>query len=238
MPRPSPHVRLLLRGTAALVGFAVVWWLFLVTPLVGAFRQSAEFLGTVAFGRFPCETGSETASGNLRFCVPVSVVVPDRETGGPSRASVAEFEVARTGLFPFTFGLPVYWALFWAVRPHRWVRPLVVGTGLTALAEILLLLVFLKTYAHVLLAQSNPFASQTANWFYFLGQYLAVNAGPMVAPFVIALALQGELRAQVLGWVEEPARVGRDTRRGADRLRLMPPTGRGRGGVRARGHCG
>jgi hypothetical protein len=198
MPPPNSQARLLLRGSAALVVLAVVWWLFLLPPFFVVFRRSAELFGAFPFGRFTCDSGSEAASENLRFCVPVDIPVPD-QTSGPSTVKLAEFEVPRSGLFPFTFGLPVFWAIFWAVRPRPWVRLLAAGTALTAFAETALLLIFLKAYAHILLAQSNPFVNQTVNWLYYVGQYLAINVAPHIAPFLVALVLLKDLRSQVLG---------------------------------------
>jgi hypothetical protein len=202
MPAVNPRTRVLLRGSLALVAFATLWWFLLLTPLLVVFRNAAQIMGTLAFGSFSSQTGETATSGDWKFWIPVDMAIPE---GRPqaSRVQSVEFEVPPSGLYTFTFGLPVYWALIaaapWTRRSARW---LIQGTGLTAVLEILLLLIFLKTYAHVLLAESRPPQNQLTDWLYFLAQYLAMNVAPTLTPFGVALFLHRGLRTQILGWVE------------------------------------
>lgn len=186
-----------------MIAFATLWWFLLITPLLVVFRNAARIVGTVAFGSFSVETGDTAASGNWKFWIPVDAATAPGRQPRASRVQSVEFEVPPSGLYVFTFGLPVYWALMaaaaWTRRSARW---LTAGTFLTAFLEILFLLIFLKTYAHVLLAESHPAQNDWTDWFYFLGQYLAVNVAPMLTPFGVALFIHSGLRAQIFGWVE------------------------------------
>ncbi len=211
MPAASPHLRLLLRGSAALIALATIWWFLLVTPLVVVFRNVAELLGSLAFGGFSCETGATTASGEWKVCVPVDMVVPNRQHGGTSHVHSVDFEVERTGLFSFTFALPIYWAIILATPLSRSsVRPLVLGTAVTTTVEIAFLLLFLKTRAHLIVSQSYGAPSAVPDWFYFLGQYLSINVTPNVIPFLVALYLHRELRTRILGGMGAVAGLPQD----------------------------
>ena len=201
MPPVSSHLRLLLRGSAVLIALAILWWCLLLTPLLFVFRNAAEFLGGLAFGSLSCGSQATTASGDWKFCVPMDMTVPNRRGPGRSHVTSAEFAVEPSGLFGFTFGLPVYWAVILASPwSRRSVRPLILGTAVTATLEIVLLLVFLKTYARFVVAQSNPLPDEAPNWFFFLAQYMAVNVAPNLVPFLVALSLHRDLRSLILGW--------------------------------------
>lgn len=201
------RVRLLLRGSGAIVGLAVVWWFFLLTPLLTTFRHAANFFGGLALGTPLCPFVTETGSGNWNFCVAADVVIAGGRTGS-SRLHSIEFDMARSGVIAYTFGLPVYWALLLA-RPldRRSVPPLVVGTVLTTLLEIAAMLALVNADAHSAAAQFGSPAGPVIRWGTSVIQYLTQNVAPGLAPFVVALVLDSKLRALILGRLgaEKPA---------------------------------
>ena len=194
MWQSKPQARFLLRASAALLALSAVWWLVLVNPLLAGFRHAADFAGTILFGRAPRDLISETPSGDWNICVPVSDLV------GNSRIHSIEFDLARSGPTVFTFGLPVFWALVLAARPHgHLLRHLIAGTGLTAVVELIIFLVFLRTYVGALQVQANVTQSGLTKWFFDFTFYVELNAAPVAAPFLVALGLHAGLRNQVLG---------------------------------------
>lgn len=193
-----PQLKFLLRASAALIVLSGIWWFLLLPPLFVAFRQTAGFLGGLLFGR-SCELIRETISRGWDFCVPVA----------SSSIQSVEFEMPRSDLYIFTFGLPVYWATLLAAPPKSrgtQVRVLLVGTVVTGLLEAGAFLLFLKTYALAVVAQSQPIPAST-QWLLEFGQYMELNAAPDLSPFVVALVLLRDLRAQILGWAGLPRRL-------------------------------
>ena len=193
MVQSKPQARFLLRASAALLGLSAVWWLVLVNPLLAGFRHAADFAGTILFGRAPCDLISETPSRDWNICVPVSDVV------GNSRIHSIEFDLARSGPTVFTFALPVFWALVFAGPDSGWLRRLAGGTALTALVELLIFLLFLRTYVFALQAQSNATPNAVTKWFFDFSFYVELNAAPVATPFLVALGLHPGLRNQILG---------------------------------------
>ena len=189
-----PQLNFLLRASAALIALSAIWWFLLLGPLFVAFRQTAELLGGLLFGRSTCSLIRETISGGWDFCVPAA----------SANVRSIEFEMPRSDLYIFTFGLPVYWAILLAAPPksrRTQVRVLVLGTVLTGLLEVGAFLVFLKTYAFAVVAQSQPITGLT-QWLVEFSQYLELNVAPDLSPFVAALVLLRDLRVQILGWTK------------------------------------
>ncbi len=196
MPRAKPPKQFLLRASVAMVGLAILWWFLLLTPILAVFRGAAEFFGRFALGTAPCDLITETTSGDWHFCVPVDIVVPNDARQGMSRLNSIEFDMARSDLYIFTFGLPVFWALtIGAAEKRGWLRRLVLGTMLTALLEVVLLLLFLRTFAHGV----NPTHDPVISWWLHFGQYLEVNVIPDVLPFAVALFVHRRLWTDVPG---------------------------------------
>ena len=97
--------------------------------------------------------------------------------------------------------LPVFWAILLAapgIRRVWW--PLIQGTALVTLLEILLVVCFVEISAHKVAAQFYPPQGDTASWFLRFGEYMVVNVIPFAAPFLIAIGLHRELRWQMLRW--------------------------------------
>lgn len=197
MPATKVPARFLLRASVALVMLSAVWWFLLIDPLLFGLQQCTEFLGEIVFGQSSCALVAATASGNWNICVPVTISAST--PSGPSRVSSVEFEMARSGPIAFTFGLPVYWAILLAgPRDHRWLRLWTLGTGVTAVLEALLFLMFVRTYAYAVLAQPVAVHDPVTKWFFDSCQYLELNVGPAVTPIFVALYLHRSRLWQVL----------------------------------------
>ena len=204
MSLTNPRTRLLVRGPAALIAMAGLWWLLLPAPLIFVFRHAAQFLASAS-----CEESAGTAPAEWKLLVPVDLVIPGVPSAEPSRMHSVEFSVAHSDFLTFTVGLPIFWALMLAVPWNRkHMQPLIWGTVLTAALEIASLVLYLKTSAHVAMVQNYPSLDRNGNWFYFVAQYVAMNGFPNVIPFAVALTLHRELRQQILGFADASERPG------------------------------
>lgn len=202
MPAGKPQTRFLLRASLLLISFLIVWWFFLVTPLLFLLRGALEISGSLVYGSAARELVTAMPSGDWSFRVPMEVVLPP-SAQQPTGALVhsIEFDMPRSDVTAFTFSLPVFWAII-AAAPgiRRALRPLVQGTVLVTVLEIVLVLLFVQISAHKVAAQLGAPQGPTANWLLRVGEYMVVNVIPYAAPFLIAIGLHSELRAQVLGW--------------------------------------
>lgn len=197
-----PEARFLARSAALLIGLLALWWFLLLNPLLFLLRNSADIFGGIAFGEHSGKLVTEAPSGDWTFTVPWEAVIPDSpRQPGPARVHSIEFDLARSDAIAFTFSVPVYWAIALAASgTRRGFRPLVLGTVVVATLEIVLLLVFVEITAHNVAAQLFQSQGALAKWFLHFGDYLAVNVIPYTAPFLIAISLHPDLRAQILGW--------------------------------------
>ena len=204
MPAGRPQGRFFLRASGLLILILVIWWFFLLQPLLFLLRVSAETCGSVVFGGYSHELVTVTAAGDWSFRVPLELTVADLN-GRPGAAQIhsIDFDIARSDVIAFTFGLPVFWAIILAAPGiRRSFPPLLFGTILVAILEITLLLVFVEISARKVALQLAQSQNGLAAWFFHFADYLLVSVIPYVAPFVIALSVHRELRSQVLGWAE------------------------------------
>jgi hypothetical protein len=199
MSTPKPHARFLLRASAALIVLSAVWWVALTGPLLAGLRETAGFIGTLAFGSAPCDLITVTASGDWNICVPVAGAQSGGGSPAGSRLNSVEFELARTGPLAFTFGLPVYWAVLLSGTARRRWRPLAAGTIATSLLETILFVVFLRTYAAAVLAQPDPVRTPAVKWLFDASQYVELNVAPTLAPFLVAMYVQRDRLREMFG---------------------------------------
>ena len=90
---------------------------------------------------------------------------------------------------------------------RRNLRPLLAGTGLIALVELILLLTFAATSAHKAAAAILSMPMGTfETWLLSFSDYLTVLVVPYLAPIVVAFAVHHELRDDVFGWTTPPAK--------------------------------
>jgi hypothetical protein len=217
MTADKPLARFLVRGSALLILLLVLWWFLLLNPLLFLLRSSAETFGSLIPGGDSGQFITETPSGDWSFRVPLEVVAPHLpQQSRPMQIHSIDFDIARSDVNAFTFSLPVFWALILAAPGiRRSIRPLILGTILVAILEIVLLLIFVEISARNAAAQLAPQNGLT-KWFLHFGEYLVVNVIPYVAPFPIALSVHRELRSQFFRWGEGTALPG-------GRRRSLPP---------------
>jgi hypothetical protein len=234
MPRDSGQGRFLLRGSALLIVMLLLWWLVLLNPMLFLLRSFAEISWSVIFSGE--KLISELPSGDWSLRVPVEGAIPGSPGHpGPTKIDSIEFDVARPDLMAFTFSLPVYWAIVLAAPGlRRSLRPLILGTTLAAVLEIILFLAFAEISAHHAAAQWSGRQSEVSKWFLSLGNYLVVNAVPYAAPFIIVLALHRELRWRIFQWGNSEPAGGREglpkpSRKGRRRAIRPAPAGPVRG---------
>jgi len=209
MTADKPLARFLVRGSALLILLLVFWWFLLLNPLLFLLRDSAEIFGSLILGGDSRQFVTETPSGDWSFRVPLEVVAPRLpRQSGPMQIHSIDFDIARSDVNAFTFSLPVFWAIVLAAPGiRRSLRPLILGTILAAILEIVLLLIFVEISARNAAAQLAPQSGLT-KWFLHFGEYLVVSVIPYTAPFPIALSVHRELRSQFFRWGEGTALPG------------------------------
>ncbi|HEX4809610.1 MAG TPA: exosortase H-associated membrane protein [Bryobacteraceae bacterium] len=199
---------LLLRGSAALVLMLGLWWLVLLKPSLFLLRHSTEFAMRVLMGGGSDQVVSVADSGDWNFSVPVGIsgqYVPQEHRSVNIRSIGCT--VTGSDLRAFTFSVPVLWAIFLAAPWRRKsLRPLLIGTVLTGCVQVLSLLLFVDIAAHRGLAVSLQISNSFSTWWMTTGDYLALSVIPFLAPFIIAIALNRDLRTEILNWsTGEPA---------------------------------
>src|ERR1035437_7844462 len=76
MPSDRLQTRLLPRASARLISLLLLWWFFLVNPLLFLWRGAAEASGSVFYGGGAGELVIEAPSGDWSFRVPMEIGVP------------------------------------------------------------------------------------------------------------------------------------------------------------------
>jgi len=157
--------------------------------------------------RFWFSQGGMVFQANLQN--PIQVYLRRHEIPAAIRTLYNDFTAC---LYPdvnaFTFSLPVFWAIVLAAPGiRRSLRPLIFGTILVAILEIVLLLIYVEICARNAASQLAPQSGLT-KWFLHFGEYLVVSVIPYTAPFPIALCVHRELRSQFFRWGEGTALPG------------------------------
>jgi len=101
--------------------------------------------------------------------------------------------------------------------PHwrRNLRPLLLGTGLITLVELILLSTFAASSAQrAAAAMFSVGMGGLEKWILWFGDYLSILVVPYVAPTVIALAVHSELRRAIFGWTTQDKSTGAKSARG------------------------
>lgn len=205
MPQLKAPTCFLLRGSALLIGLLTLWWLILLDPMLFALQGVGNIAARLVLGGKSGEFMRENGSRNWTFRVPKKIIVqssPVMRTR--QQIDSIDFDVARTDVIGFTFSLPVFWAVVLAAPGwRRNLRPLLAGTGLTVLIELILLLTFAATSAQKAAAAilSTP-TGAFETWLLSFSDYLTVMAVPYLAPVVVAFAVHHELRRSVFGWTQ------------------------------------
>jgi len=207
----------------------LLWWIFLLDPLLGWVRISGDFV----LGWVPGATGGTHITvkpdGNWMVQVPAPAEASaqpevQRITGGgsplarPKRLRAFKMEVSRTRVALFTVALPLFWALMLAAPGKRLLRMVAYGSaGIAAampFAVTLDTMTTVRAYFHI---QSTPLAG----YLWHAAGYLNGEVLPYATPLFLGLWLNRELRAQILSWspATDPRREGQSTRRERKRQR-------------------
>jgi len=181
-----------------------LWWYVLLSPLLGGLQILTGLTLRLWPGAGSIARVTVDSSGDWIVRVPASVsrqgnlrqMFPSAGPGGePVQVRSIQIGLPRRMPVFFTLSFPLFWATALAAPwvKRSW-RVLLCGTGLTAVLAMASFLFFaaytIATYLHI-----NP--SGLAGGLLDAGEYLNTNVAPYVAPFLIAIWLHAELRAQI-----------------------------------------
>lgn len=193
-----PHGRFLLRSSALLIGMVGLWWFALRAPMLFLLRGSESVALRLLSSDDSEGPVTEDPSGDWSFRVPVDAERVVSQGAGPVRLRVIEFTIPRADVVLFTFSVPVYWAIGLAAPGVRSaLRPLLWGTVVVALVEVLSLLALVEIGAHAAIAQMRPSPGGLDAWLREFGNDLIVGVIPFAAPVLAAVALHPGLRSQI-----------------------------------------
>lgn len=203
MSQLSSQTRFLLRGSALLIGLLALWWLILTGPMLAVLEGGVDIMAAIVSGSKGGEFMRKSATGDFTFRIPKSITVPASPTNPESqRINSIDFDMSRTGVLFFTLSVPVFGAVVLAAPGwRRNVRPFLIGTGVIALLEPILLMIYVTTSAQKATAQmfSMPLGA-FETWAIGVTDYLLTLVAPYAAPFVVAFAVHPELRREILGF--------------------------------------
>jgi hypothetical protein len=150
---------------------------------------------------------------NWTFQVPAPAAVVNQErtqqllgaaAAGSGRIRVRSMKVEGAATYPilFTVSLPLYWAILLAAPGRRRLLPMACGTALLAAFALLSIAVYavrlVGGYFHLAMEGFPGFLMDSA-------VYLATGVVPYLSPVLVALSLDGELRAVILAGEAAPA---------------------------------
>lgn len=224
-----PQYRFLLRACGLLAGMFLVWWIFLLDPLLGWVRYSGDIVLGWAPGAAEGQHIDIKPDGNWMLRLPVPEAAAGRAdlqrmAGGgtpgaqPGKIRSFKLEISRTRVAMFTVALPLFWALMLAAPCKGRLRMMAYGSaGIAATMPFTLTLdgmEAIRTYFHI---QSTPLSG----FLWTAAGYLNSEVMPYAMPVFLGLWLNGELRTQVFAWAPaaEARPEGPPTRRERKRQR-------------------
>ena len=202
----GPQFSFLLRALGLLIGTLLLWWVFLLDPLLGWVRASGDFVLGWAPGAVEGPHISLTPEGNWMLRLPVPAAAAGRAdlqrmAGGgaqPRRVRSFKMETSRGKVAMFTVGMPLFWALMLAVPGKKPWRALAYGSaGIAAMMPFAVTLNgmwTIRTYFHI---GSTPWVG----FLWSLAGYLNAEVLPFATPLFLVLWLNPELRTQVFSFV-------------------------------------
>jgi hypothetical protein len=211
MAKADP-LRFLLRALVFLALMLALWWLVLLNPLLAGLRFSAE----LTLRLLPGGSISHVTIGpdrNWTFQVPAPAAVVNQErtqqmlgaaAGGSGRIKIRSMKVEGAARYPilFTVSLPLYWAILLAAPGRRRLLRMACGTAVLAAFALLSIAVYairlVGGYFQLTTGGLPGFMMDSA-------VYLAAGVVPYLAPVLVALSLDGELRGLILAGEAEPA---------------------------------
>jgi hypothetical protein len=204
MPESDP-LRFLLRALVFLALMLALWWFILLNPLLAGLRLSAELTLRLLPGGNSVSHVTIGPSRNWTFQVPAPAAVVNQEStqqmlgaAGSGRIRIRSMKVEGAARYPilFTVSLPLYWAILLAAPGWRRL-PFRMSCGTAVLAIFALL----SIAAYAIRLVGGYFQLTTEGLPGFLtdsAMYLAVGVVPYLAPVLVALSLDGELRGLIL----------------------------------------
>ena len=203
MPELKPQTAFLLRGSALLIGLLTLWNFALQGPMLQTLQAVGDLSARIVFGGKRGEFMRETSPETWTFRVPLGTNLPaSPQNPTPRRIDSIDFDLPRPDVSNFTFSLPMFWAIALAAPGwRRNLRPLLIGTGVLAVVELIFLLVFARTWAQKVLIQlSSVPAGPLESWLLRLSDYMTLNVLPFAAPFAVIFTVHADLRRAVFGW--------------------------------------
>jgi hypothetical protein len=204
------EVRLLLRGSALLISMLALWWLVLQPPMLFFLRLSGATALRLLSNTDSTEPIAVDPPGDWNFHIPIDDTVRQTiQKNGAVQFGNIEFTIPRQDVVIFTCSVPVYWAMVLAAPIGRSsIRPLLWGTALVFMVQVLCLLVHVEIIAYASAAQLHLAADGLGTWTREFGSRLVVSVIPFAVPVVAAVALHRDLRSQIFPISNPPNRKG------------------------------
>jgi hypothetical protein len=208
MPRLSdgPQLRFLLRACGLVIVMLLVWWIFLLDPVLGWVRGSGDFLLGVLPGATEGSHVEIGPDGNWMLRLPVPAAAAQRGDlqqmaggGRPKKVRSFKMQTSRSKVALFTVTLPLFLALLFSVRmpAKQLIRSLATGVAILAVLMPLALALFgmatIRAYFHIASTPAVEFLWGSAG-------YMNTEVLPYLVPLFLALWLNPQLRAQVFSW--------------------------------------
>jgi hypothetical protein len=231
-----PQFRFLLRACGLLIGMLLLWWIFLLDPLLAWVRASGDFVLGWAPGAVEGPHITLTPEGNWMLRLPVPAAAEARTdlqriAGGgapnaqPKKVRSFKMETSRTKVALFTVALPLFWAVMLAAPGKKLPRMMAYGSAGIAAAMPFTVTLYamwtIRTYFHI---ESTPLTG----FLWSVAGYVNGEVLPYATPLFLGLWLNPALRTQVFSWAPaaEPAPDGPPTRRERKRQRRRGDAGR------------
>jgi hypothetical protein len=200
----KPQFRFLLRACAYLILMLLVWWIFLLDPLLGWMRVSGDWTLSMIPGATDGNHVTVLADGNWMVQLPVPAAAANRpdlqQAAGAKKVRSFKMQTSRTQVALFTLAMPLFLALMLTVRPpwkEIW-RPVAYGGG----AILLMMPVVLALHGMATIREYFHIAgSPLVEFFWASAGYLNSEVFPYLVPLFLAVGLNKQLRAQVFALV-------------------------------------
>jgi hypothetical protein len=225
MQADKNHLYFLLRSSGLVIIFLLLWWFFLLNPLLYLLKGSVKIFGSIIYRNNIQQFLTETDSAEWELQI---LSKQDSEKlrlmpGSPKGAIPKSIILKCSDFYIFTFGIPVLWAIILATSGiRRSYRPIVLGTIFMIAVETALALAFAEIIASRFVAQNSGSWVGFSKWLNLLEYKVVVLAVPYAAPFVVAVALQRELRWQIFRWGHPAPQLQGDGQRSGSRKTDRP----------------
>jgi len=200
--RTNPQLRFLLRGSLLVVVMLIVWWMFLLDPLLDALRVSTGLALHLAPGNGSTARAIDDPAGNWVLVVPLPAFVQRSAAVQkmfdpairPVRLPSLKLAISRDVPVLFSLVFPLFWAAALAAPFNRRTsKILLAGTALVYFISVGSIILYSVYMIDRNLGYTTGAANTVLNFFEYLNMYVV----PYAAPLLVALALNSDLRAQI-----------------------------------------